>query len=375
MHRVASALPIWCKVSPLDDISNADAATEREADRIAGQAVGRPTESVRQIAAARPHAEYDPNDQYAPEKSGGLRIMPTSGSPLPGSTRQFFEEILGYDFSAVRVHDDTRAAHSAAAIGARAYTLGSDIAFAENQYDVASEPGLQLLAHELVHTIQGGAALPRTALGERVSQGAASHTVHERAPAGVAHRQLSPPIPIMVVPARSLEVSVVDARQETSSAWYNPARYTGPLAYAFRGDLTMTSVATMVDNVLTFLHGRSMARLNIMDHGNAHGIEIGDDWLAGPADVARFAGALGRLRPRFTSGGFVHMQNCEAGQNRALICALAKAFGVPVYAGTGVHNPVYGFNLGDYVSCAPGGAWNPDAGRPSTPAPPSELIA
>jgi hypothetical protein len=110
----------------------------------------------------------------------------------------------------------------------------------------------------------------------------------------------------------------------------------------------------------------------VMDHGNENGVEIGDDWLASATDAVPHAGTLGRLRSRFASGAFVHMQNCNAGQNRGLICALASAFGVPVYAGTGAHNPIYGFNFGDYVRCEPGGAFNPNAGRPHTPTPPSE---
>jgi hypothetical protein len=126
----------------------------------------------------------------------------------------------------------------------------------------------------------------------------------------------------------------------------------------------------MVDNVITFLKGRRMVRLNVMDHGNAHAIEIGSDQLVSPADVARVAGTLGRLRPHFASDAIVHMQNCKAGQNRQLVCALAASLGVPVYAGTGLHNPLLGFNFGDYVRCDPGGAFTPNVGRPQTPARP-----
>jgi hypothetical protein len=119
-----------------------------------------------------------------------------------------------------------------------------------------------------------------------------------------------------------------------------------------------------------------MQRLNVMDHGNQSGAQIGDDWLATTADVTRHAADLGRLRSSFASGAIVHMQNCEVGQNQALICALATAFGTPVYAGTGFHNALLGFNFGDYVRCEPSGAFNPNAGRPPTPpAPPRENFA
>ena len=119
-----------------------------------------------------------------------------------------------------------------------------------------------------------------------------------------------------------------------------------------------------------------MLRLNVMDHGNQNGVEIGDDWIQTPADVATHAGNLGRLTSRFASGAFVHMQNCESGQNQALICALARAFGAPVYAGTGLHNPLLGVNFGDYVRCEPGGTFTPKAGRPQTlTPPPADMIA
>ena len=136
----------------------------------------------------------------------------------------------------------------------------------------------------------------------------------QHADARVVHRQLFPPLPIVVNPPRAgaataIEVSVVDERTETSIPWYNPARFTGPLANIFRGDATMRDAATMATNVLALLRGRSMTQLNVLDHGNAEGIEIGDDWIATVADVRRVAGSLGRLRGKFTAGGFVHLQN------------------------------------------------------------------
>jgi hypothetical protein len=201
------------------------------------------------------------------------------------------------------------------------------------------------------------------------------HASTTRADALTLSRQLYPPVPIVVNPPQvakpaAIEVTAVDASVEETIPWWNPARYAGPIANFFRGDVGMTDIASMVTNVLTFLAGSQLARLNIMDHGNAHGVEIGTDWLGTAADVAAHAVSLSRLRGRFASGGFVHLQNCEAGANRALMCALADAIGAPVHGGTGSHNPVYNVNFGTYVSCGPGVTWNPDASRPSTPSAP-----
>jgi len=68
---------------------------------------------------------------------------------------------LGFDFSRVRVHTDTRAAESALSLRARAYTAGEDIVFGAGQYAPTTSEGGRLLRHELVHvTQQARAARP-----------------------------------------------------------------------------------------------------------------------------------------------------------------------------------------------------------------------
>lgn len=64
------------------------------------------------------------------------------------------ESWFAHDFSQVRIHNDTRAAQSAHAVNALAYTVGSDIVFGSNQYSPTTTAGRKLLAHELTHTIQ-----------------------------------------------------------------------------------------------------------------------------------------------------------------------------------------------------------------------------
>jgi hypothetical protein len=78
----------------------------------------------------------------------------TSGEPLDVSTRAFMESRFGHDFSSVRVHTDTRAAESARAVNALAYTVGRDVVFGLGQYAPATGEGQRLLAHELTHFIQ-----------------------------------------------------------------------------------------------------------------------------------------------------------------------------------------------------------------------------
>jgi outer membrane protein OmpA-like peptidoglycan-associated protein len=54
----------------------------------------------------------------------------------------------------VRVHTDARAAESARAVNARAYTVGRDVVFGQGEYDPQSSSGRRLLAHELAHVVQ-----------------------------------------------------------------------------------------------------------------------------------------------------------------------------------------------------------------------------
>ena len=61
---------------------------------------------------------------------------------------------MGRDFGEVRVHTGARAADSARAVGALAYTVGSDIVFAPGRHAPGTPEGRQLLAHELAHVVQ-----------------------------------------------------------------------------------------------------------------------------------------------------------------------------------------------------------------------------
>ncbi len=79
-----------------------------------------------------------------------------SGRPLDASTRSFFEPRFGTDFSHVRVHTDSRAAESARAVNALAFTVGRDMVFGAGQYAPQTSEGRHLLAHELTHTVQQG---------------------------------------------------------------------------------------------------------------------------------------------------------------------------------------------------------------------------
>lgn len=76
------------------------------------------------------------------------------GRPLDTAAREFMERRFGYDFGHVRVHADAAATGSARSVGARAYTVGQDVVFADGEYAPHTTAGRLLLAHELAHVIQ-----------------------------------------------------------------------------------------------------------------------------------------------------------------------------------------------------------------------------
>jgi len=80
------------------------------------------------------------------------------GAPLDDGVRSSMEQGFGADFSGVRVHTGGQADALNRSLNARAFTTGSDIFFGKGQYNPGSTGGQELIAHELTHTVQQGAA-------------------------------------------------------------------------------------------------------------------------------------------------------------------------------------------------------------------------
>ena len=81
-------------------------------------------------------------------------VLNSAGQPLDSRTRAAMEPRFGHDFSMVRVHADAKAAESAEAVGALAYTVGRHVVFGAGQ----STENTPLFAHELTHVVQQRAA-------------------------------------------------------------------------------------------------------------------------------------------------------------------------------------------------------------------------
>ena len=143
-------------------VGNSDSPLEREADEVAGRIVGQgqgPASLAAPAAIARSVSESTGADVGAGRQAGtapaeALGALEGGGAPLPDSERAYFEPRLGHSFAGVRIHTGAGTGAAATRLGARAFTHGSDVAFAPGEYAPQSERGRRLLAHELVHVVQ-----------------------------------------------------------------------------------------------------------------------------------------------------------------------------------------------------------------------------
>lgn len=92
-------------------------------------------------------------DDIAAERgSGGQTAASASGNgaSMPPEIQAKMEHAMNADFSDVNIHTGPQAS----AVGALAYTQGTDIHFAPGQYKPDSPAGQKLLGHELAHVVQ-----------------------------------------------------------------------------------------------------------------------------------------------------------------------------------------------------------------------------
>ncbi|HLM54878.1 MAG TPA: DUF4157 domain-containing protein [Pyrinomonadaceae bacterium] len=136
---------------------------ELEADRVADEVMSGATAGPGRSGASglqrRTAAAAGPSPAGPAAAPPVVReALDAPGRPLEAGTRDFMESRFGHDFSRVRIHDDTRADASSRALDAAAYTVGRDIVFRAGRYEPGTAAGRRLIAHELTHVLQQGAA-------------------------------------------------------------------------------------------------------------------------------------------------------------------------------------------------------------------------
>jgi len=96
----------------------------------------------------------DSSQTTASSQTGEYISSLSGGKTLTNEEKSFFGSSMGYDFSNVRIHNDSQADQSAKSINALAYTHRNDIVFRSGQYQPDTQEGKKLLAHELMHVVQ-----------------------------------------------------------------------------------------------------------------------------------------------------------------------------------------------------------------------------
>jgi hypothetical protein len=102
------------------------------------------------------------------------------GEALPAQARSPMEAAFGESFGDVRLHRDPAAAALARELSARAFAVGSHVAFGAGEYAPGTPVGDALLAHELAHVQQQrGDAAP--AVGRKTEAGEPAEALEEDA--------------------------------------------------------------------------------------------------------------------------------------------------------------------------------------------------
>jgi hypothetical protein len=172
-HEHKHANPVWQQLATRAqaklNVTDPGAPAEHEADRAAAAALREPAPVQGPSCACggtcskcRPASQGTGRPPVVARSAvGGEKAAPpaaaltgSKGRPLDSATGDFFSGRFGQDFGDVRVHDDSRAAASAADLRAHAYTLGPDIVFGAGEYSPGTTRGRSLLAHELAHVAQ-----------------------------------------------------------------------------------------------------------------------------------------------------------------------------------------------------------------------------
>ena len=163
-------------------VGPADDRYEREADRVAKQVVGTISSGHGPVGPAPRRQSIEDEEllqgkrvadvrravilpevgadggELSPETDAGIRASRGGGTALEPGVRRSMERAFGADFSAVRVHQGAASDRLNSDLGARAFTTGADVFVRSGEYRPASRSGTELLAHELTHVVQQGAA-------------------------------------------------------------------------------------------------------------------------------------------------------------------------------------------------------------------------
>src|SRR5262249_8231249 len=142
---------------PPPDIAAAEPAAAAAVTAAAPPAVAAPSAAAAPPAASAAEGAAQPK-LIEPDSPAHLVARPGPGQALDGATASRMSDAFGESFAGVRIHTDATAAQMAADREARAFTVGSHIAFRAGAYAPGTPAGDALVAHELAHVVQQSGA-------------------------------------------------------------------------------------------------------------------------------------------------------------------------------------------------------------------------
>ncbi|UTW12065.1 eCIS core domain-containing protein [Marinobacterium rhizophilum] len=272
-------------------------------------------------------------------------VLRGQGQPIPAEVRQDMEARLGHDFTDVRVHTGKRAAASADAVAADAYTVGRQIVFAQGRFDPVSRQGRQLIAHELSHAAAHPVGVPAPSGALRVStptEAAERHATRaSQAPPGPSpapdtaapsalFRQVAALVGLTGVSVNHARVTVPPAAGLTFTASKRPANASG-VTISIVGDNAAIATGTTVDSttgVITVSAAQTGGSAHIEASQNATGpggatltsttpATAPFNFNAIPSGITRTSASTGAT-PGFYGGDFTHTFTSPAGGQGAL---------------------------------------------------------
>lgn len=182
-HRESPRVRTALKVSSPGDAAEREAeATARRvmrmpAPRVAPMIARAPLQPARAVTtqvprvqappgSASPPPKARPPEETSPELEAAIKKEKGGGRALPPDVAGFMAPRFKADFGGVRIHTGGRAENLATRLGARAFTYGRDIFFNAGQFQPDSSEGMELIAHELTHTIQQREVVQREVAAE-----------------------------------------------------------------------------------------------------------------------------------------------------------------------------------------------------------------
>jgi hypothetical protein len=167
-------------------ISEPGDADEKEADEVAKKVMSGESAEIHGSGGTI-NRKGEGSFETTPEFQSKLEGSKGGGQSLDDSTKGEMESKMGADFSGVKIHTGNEANTMSESINAKAFTHGQDIYFNQNH----SPANKELLAHELVHTVQQSEGKVQPKIQRHEAEGHQSSERHGLSQAGFSSSEIS----------------------------------------------------------------------------------------------------------------------------------------------------------------------------------------